>query len=167
MLSYFCVKNFLLHFLICINQKFNRCVCLVSSSLDNINIYVGSDKKLHFVDKDGADSVLPFSNMKYITYRIYNDSSPRICVEKTDSEGNKTFYYCTYSQSVNKTVSINEHISCHFADSANMWYVYLYQYIPFYNNNGSVLENRAFSNTISWDYRTTREFIVKVITEYN
>lgn len=29
--------------------------------LSNINVYVGEDKKLHFVDASGADSALPFS----------------------------------------------------------------------------------------------------------
>lgn len=33
-------------------------------SLCLINVYVGSDSKLHFTDKDGADSVLNFSNIK-------------------------------------------------------------------------------------------------------
>ena len=37
-------------------------VAALNESLDNINIYVGTDAKLHFVDKDGADSVLPFSS---------------------------------------------------------------------------------------------------------
>lgn len=31
-------------------------------------MYVGSDKKLHFVDSEGADSVLPFSSGKDIVY---------------------------------------------------------------------------------------------------
>ena len=30
--------------------------------MDNINVYVGSDGKIHFVDKDGADTALPFNN---------------------------------------------------------------------------------------------------------
>ena len=30
-------------------------------------MYVGDDEKLHFVDKDGADSVLPFSSIEYIS----------------------------------------------------------------------------------------------------
>lgn len=32
------------------------------SSLTNVNVYVGDDEKLHFVDSAGADSVLPFSS---------------------------------------------------------------------------------------------------------
>lgn len=34
----------------------------VSQSLTNINTYVGKDKKLHFVDSSGADTVLPFKS---------------------------------------------------------------------------------------------------------
>lgn len=37
----------------------------VSQSLTNINVNVGEDGKLHFVDSTGADTVLPFSNLKY------------------------------------------------------------------------------------------------------
>lgn len=37
----------------------------INQSLTNINTYVGEDGKLHFVDSTGADSVLPFSNLKY------------------------------------------------------------------------------------------------------
>lgn len=36
----------------------------VANQLSNINVYVGSDQKLHFVDHAGADSVLPFSSGK-------------------------------------------------------------------------------------------------------
>lgn len=34
----------------------------VTQSLTNINTYVGKDKKLHFVDSSGADTVLPFNS---------------------------------------------------------------------------------------------------------
>lgn len=33
----------------------------LSSELGKVNVYVGSDGKLHYVNKDGADSALPFS----------------------------------------------------------------------------------------------------------
>ena len=33
----------------------------LNSETDRIRVYVGSDGKLHFVNKAGADSVLPFS----------------------------------------------------------------------------------------------------------
>lgn len=35
----------------------------LNETLANINVYVDDDGALHFVDKDGADSVLPFSNL--------------------------------------------------------------------------------------------------------
>ena len=34
----------------------------INQSLTNINTYVGKDKKLHFVDSSGADTVLPFKS---------------------------------------------------------------------------------------------------------
>ena len=37
-------------------------VSSVSSATDKINLYVGSDGKLHWVNKAGADSALNFSN---------------------------------------------------------------------------------------------------------
>ena len=40
------------------NAKINE----QSQSLTNINTYVGKDKKLHFVDSSGADTVLPFNS---------------------------------------------------------------------------------------------------------
>lgn len=39
-----------------------------NKNISNIDVYVGSDKKLHFVDSEGADSVLPFSSGKDIVY---------------------------------------------------------------------------------------------------
>ena len=38
-------------------------MCKLTSSLGNVNVYVGSDKKIHFVNSAGADSVLPFNNL--------------------------------------------------------------------------------------------------------
>ena len=35
----------------------------INSSLQKVDVYVGDDKKLHFVDSAGADSVLPFSSL--------------------------------------------------------------------------------------------------------
>lgn len=37
-------------------------ISTLNTNLTHINVYVGSDKKLHFVDSTGADSVLPFSS---------------------------------------------------------------------------------------------------------
>ena len=35
----------------------------LNNNLTNINVYVGEDEKLHFIDSTGADSVLPFSDI--------------------------------------------------------------------------------------------------------
>lgn len=42
----------------------------LNSSLTNVNVYVGEDEKLHFVDSTGADSVIPFSNVEKIPFTI-------------------------------------------------------------------------------------------------
>ena len=34
---------------------------LNNDDTSNINVYVGDDEKIHFVNKDGADTVIPFS----------------------------------------------------------------------------------------------------------
>ena len=34
----------------------------LDSSLNGINVYVGDDEKIHFVDSEGADTALPFSS---------------------------------------------------------------------------------------------------------
>ena len=39
---------------------------VTNEAVNNINVYVGEDKKLHFVNGDGADSVLPFSSAEII-----------------------------------------------------------------------------------------------------
>lgn len=39
-----------------------KTVSEINQSLTNINTYVGKDKKLHFVDSSGADTVLPFNS---------------------------------------------------------------------------------------------------------
>ena len=46
----------------------------LSSETDRIRVYVGSDGKLHFVNKAGADSVLPFSSFKFGAAVPYNPS---------------------------------------------------------------------------------------------
>lgn len=40
----------------------------LSSEIKTVNVYVGSDGKLHFVNSGGADSVLPFSQKATITF---------------------------------------------------------------------------------------------------
>ena len=41
----------------------------LSSEIKTVNVYVGSDGKLHFVNSGGADSVLPFSQKATITFK--------------------------------------------------------------------------------------------------
>ena len=45
-------------------------VIILNDETNNINVYVSEDGKLHFVDKDGADTVLNFSSTKGFTCRI-------------------------------------------------------------------------------------------------
>lgn len=52
-------------------------------------MYVGSDGKLHFVNKAGADSVLPFSPVKPISFTIMG----------IVNEGNPNYWY-TYSDNI-------------------------------------------------------------------
>lgn len=61
----------------------------LSSETDRINVYVGSDGKLHFVNKAGADSVLPFSPVKPISFTIMG----------IVNEGNPNYWY-TYSDNI-------------------------------------------------------------------
>lgn len=37
----------------------------LSSDLSRVNVYVGSDGKIHYVNKDGADTALPFSRIDF------------------------------------------------------------------------------------------------------
>lgn len=41
-------------------------ITVLNSNIGKVNVYVGEDEKLHFVNKDGADSVLPFSTGKKV-----------------------------------------------------------------------------------------------------
>lgn len=43
---------------------YNVSTTTVANQLSNINVYVGTDKKIHFTDHAGADSVLPFNAAK-------------------------------------------------------------------------------------------------------
>lgn len=43
-------------------SKHDDDIAELNESVDKINVYVGEDKKIHFVDSEGADSVLPFNS---------------------------------------------------------------------------------------------------------
>lgn len=69
----------------------------VNNSLNKVKTYVGSDGKLHFTDASGADSVLPFTNVKWneatytasATYR--EDNNNYKVVYKTNITGKTLF----------------------------------------------------------------------------
>ena len=42
----------------------------LNSEIKTVNVYVGSDGKLHFVNSGGADSVLPFNKVSYTDFSI-------------------------------------------------------------------------------------------------
>lgn len=46
-------------------KKLQDQISQVSSETDRIRVYVGSDGKLHFVNKAGADTVIPFDSYPY------------------------------------------------------------------------------------------------------
>ena len=57
---------------LCAHNKLNSNLNNLSSTLftqnSRINLYVGSDGKLHFVNKDGADTALNFSSVNSASY---------------------------------------------------------------------------------------------------
>ncbi len=80
-----------------------------------INVYVGGDSKLHFVNRDGADTALNFSNASYKNlfknvYSYYHESSSaddaRIRVTNVDT-GKYVTFISTSSATVFEDVSIS------------------------------------------------------------
>lgn len=61
----------------------------INQDFAQINIYVGDDGKLHFVDKDGADTVLNFTPKKAITVSTYINSWAWRCYAITSINGNE------------------------------------------------------------------------------
>lgn len=55
-------------------QQIYRKGIRLNSETDRIRVYVGNDGKLHFVNKAGADSVLPFNSFKFLAAVPYNTS---------------------------------------------------------------------------------------------
>ena len=60
---------------------------VVNSNLSQIQIYVGDDDKLHFIDKDGADTALNFTPKKTITVSTYINSWTWRCYAVTSING--------------------------------------------------------------------------------
>lgn len=68
MIDLVCIRSFCCTMIL---VSFKDCIYLTNkknSNLQNVNVYVGADGKLHFVDSGGADSVLPFNSIS--NYKI-------------------------------------------------------------------------------------------------
>ena len=59
----------------------------LNQNLSQIQIYVGDDDKLHFIDKDGADTALNFTPKKTITVSTYINSWTWRCYAVTSING--------------------------------------------------------------------------------
>ena len=64
-----------------------KLVSELNSNLSQIQIYVGDDDKLHFIDKDGADTALNFTPKKTITVSTYINSWTWRCYAVTSING--------------------------------------------------------------------------------
>lgn len=115
----------------------------VSQSLTNINTYVGKDKKLHFVDSSGADTVLPFNSYDDGRIQGRNDviGSPNSygLYTKAQYDANKVTYKSgNYNTGLNgetwRSTSFNTGFSKIIALQINCW-----------NDEGNVYFN-AFKN---------------------
>ena len=52
---------------------------MLSNDLKKVNVYVGEDKKLHFTDSEGADSVIPFNAMASGEFKANTDAKKINC----------------------------------------------------------------------------------------
>lgn len=102
----------------------------VSKSLTNINTYVGKDKKLHFVDSSGADTVLPFNSYDDGRIQGRNDviGSPNSygLYTKAQYDANKVTYKSgNYNTGLNgetwRSTSFNTGFSTIIALQINCW----------------------------------------------
>ena len=102
----------------------------VTQSLTNINTYVGKDKKLHFVDSSGADTVLPFNSYDDGRIQGRNDviGSPNYygLYTKAQYDANKVTYKSgNYNTGLNgetwRSTSFNTGFSTIIALQINCW----------------------------------------------
>lgn len=102
----------------------------ISQSLTNINTYVGKDKKLHFVDSSGADTVLPFKSYDDGRIQGRNDviGSPNSygLYTKAQYDANKVTYKSgNYNTGLNgetwRSTSFNTGFSTIIALQINCW----------------------------------------------
>lgn len=76
----------------------------LNDRLKTVKTYVGADGKLHFVDSEGADSVLPFSNVKNRTYKCRHYYASNVSGTASDTltltmSGSGTFVCMVQTQS--------------------------------------------------------------------
>ena len=102
----------------------------LNQSLTNINTYVGKDKKLHFVDSSGADTVLPFNSYDDGRIQGRNDviGSPNSygLYTKAQYDANKVTYKSgNYNTGLNgetwRSTSFNTGFSTIIALQINCW----------------------------------------------
>lgn len=68
-----------------LDRKLHRCNRFfyyekgLSNDLKKVNVYVGEDKKLHFTDSEGADSVIPFNAMASGEFKANTDAKKINC----------------------------------------------------------------------------------------
>lgn len=102
----------------------------LNQSLTNINTYVGKDKKLHFVDSSGADTVLPFKSYDDGRIQGRNDviGSPNSygLYTKAQYDANKVTYKSgNYNTGLNgetwRSTSFNTGFSTIIALQINCW----------------------------------------------
>lgn len=102
----------------------------INQSLTNINTYVGKDKKLHFVDSSGADTVLPFNSYDDGRIQGRNDviGSPNSygLYTKAQYDANKVTYKSgNYNTGLNgetwRSTSFNTGFSTIIALQINCW----------------------------------------------
>ena len=80
----------------------------VSSQVGNINVYVSNDGKLHYVDKDGADTALNFSSNPRISSINQRSSRPN-----SNYDYNETWTISQDNTGVKYTVSLSNDNGCH------------------------------------------------------
>lgn len=116
--------------LLLLSDKQTRISFFLSQSLTNINTYVGKDKKLHFVDSSGADTVLPFKSYDDGRIQGRNDviGSPNSygLYTKAQYDANKVTYKSgNYNTGLNgetwRSTSFNTGFSTIIALQINCW----------------------------------------------
>lgn len=78
---------------------FGRRFSVLNNSLTKVKTYVGSDGKLHFTDASGADSVLPFSNIKIVNGTFRASNAETTYTINVGFKPKYAFFYLYYGES--------------------------------------------------------------------